>query len=191
MGVEQVFEVRRLIVPFSQDAAQIRVAADLHELAACNQVTERYGLSLSTQDAQVLVAGRLESLRAAERVEFGGGVAQDLVLGFCSSPYVSQRTFVQTILELQDLFYGFRNESLEQIPDDELIETMRSLYDNVAHGDLELLAEALFDGLARHVRDEILDEDDEASLATRRSSVADWTDERYAPAWEGASWLDE
>lgn len=180
-----------MIIPFGQDAALIRVAADLRELAACNQVTERYGLSLSARDAQALVAGRLESLRATERVEFGRGVAQDLVLAFCSSPYVSQRTFVETVLELQDLFYGFRNESLEQIPDDELIETMRSLYDNVAHGDLELLAEALFDGLARHVRDEVLDDDDEASLATRRSSVADWTDEQYAPAWEGASWLDE
>jgi hypothetical protein len=179
-----------LIVPFGQDAAQMQLAAALHELRSCNEVTERYGLSLSMQDVRALATGRLEALKTTERVEFGGGVARELVLAFCSSPYVSQGTFVQTVLELQDLFYDFKNESLEQIPDDELIETMRSLFDDVAHGDLEYLSEALFDGLCRHVRDEVLDED-AASLAARRSNVADWTDERYAPAWEGASWLDE
>lgn len=190
MGVQQVVEVRRLIIPFGQDAAQIQRAAALHELASCNQVTVRYGLCLSGRDVQALVAGRLEALETTDRVEFGGGAVRELVLGFCSSPYLSQDTFVHTILELQDLFYEFKNESLEQIPDDELIETMRSLYDDVAHGDLEYLAEALFDGLGRHVREEVLGAGP-AGLAARRSNVADWTDEQYAPAWEGASWVDE
>jgi hypothetical protein len=179
-----------LIVPFGQDAGQMQLAAAHQELDSCNQVTQRYGLSLSSHDIQTLVTGRLEALRTADRVEFGGGIAKELVLGFCSSPYVSQRTFVQTVLELQELFYQFKNESLEQVPDDELIETMRSLYDDVAHGDMEYVAEALFDGLGRHIREEVLDAD-VASLAARRSSVADWTDETYAPAWEGASWVDE
>lgn len=179
-----------MIVPFGQGAAQMQLAAAIHELQSCNQVTERYGLSLSVQDVQTLVAGRLEALETADRVEFGGGIAHSLVLGFCSSPYVSQHTFVQTVLELQDLFYQFKNDSLEQITDDELIETMRSLYDEVAHGDLERLSEALFDGLGRYVREEVA-LDDAGSLAPRRLNVADWTDEDYAPAWEGASWLDE
>lgn len=182
--------MRRLIIPFGPDAAQLQPAATFRELEALNQVTARHGLCLSTQDIQVLVAGRLEALATSERVEFGGGVAPDLVQAFCSSPYVDQSTFVQTILELQDLFYDFKNESLEQITDDDLIETMRSLFDGVANGDLELLAEALFEGLRRHVLEEVLD-DDPASLASRRSNVADWTDDTYAPAWDGASWLDE
>jgi hypothetical protein len=179
-----------VIVPFGQGAARMQLAAALHELQSCNRATERYGLSLSTSDVQALVAGRLETLETTERVEFGGGVAKDLVLGFCSSPYVSQRTFVRTLLEIQDLFYDFKNESLEQIPDDELIETMRSLFDEVAHGDLGRLSEALFEGLSRHVREDVA-LDDPGSLAPRRFNVADWTDEDYAPAWEGASWLDE
>lgn len=162
----------------------------LHELESCNQVTERYGLSLSTQDVQALVVGRFEALESTERVEFGGGIVKELVLAFCSSPHVSRETFVETILALQDLFYEFKNESLEQVPDDELIETMRSLYDEVAQGDLEYLSEALFEGLRRHVLEEVVGCDD-AGLAVRRSDVADWTDEVYAPAWEGSSWLDE
>lgn len=179
-----------MMVPFGQDAAQMRLAASFHELRSCNLVTERFGLSLSVQDVQALAVGRLEALQTTERVEFGGGVAKELVLGFCSSPFVTQHTFVQTVVELQELFYDFKNESLEQIPDEDLIETMRSLYDNVAQGDIGRLAEALFEGLARHVREEV-PLDDAGSLAPRRSNVADWIDEDYAPAWEGASWLDE
>jgi len=190
MGVEQVLEVRLMIVPFGVDGTQIQAAAAVRELESCNQVTMRYGLSLSAQDIQTLVVGRIEALETTDRVEFGGGVAKDLVLGFCSSPYVTQVEFVQTILDLQDLFYEFKNESLEQITDEELIETMRSLFDDPAHGNLELLSEALFEGLGRHVREEVLG-DDAAALATRRLNVVDWTDERYMPAWEGSSWLDE
>lgn len=179
-----------MIVPFGQDAAQLRQAVALRELESCNQVIRRHGLSLSMQDIQTLVVGRIEALETAARVEFGGGVSKELVLGFASSPHVSQDTFVETLLELQDLFYQFKTESLEQITDEELIETMRSLFDDVAFGDLERLAEALFEGLARHVREEAA-LDDPGSLAPKRMNVVDWTDEEYAPAWEGASWLDE
>jgi hypothetical protein len=191
-----------VIVPFGQDAAQLQLAAALDELESCNTVIERYSLSLSTQDVQALIAGRLEALETTERVEFGGGVARDLVLAFGGSPYVSQDTFVETVLELQDLFYEVKNESLEQIPDDELIATMRSLFDDPAQGDLGRLSQALLDGLGRHVREEA-EADDAANpdpdnaikngytLAAHRYDVSKWVDDEYRPAWEGASWLDE
>jgi hypothetical protein len=145
-----------MIMPFGHDPAQIQLAKAVSELESCNREIGRHGLSLSTEDIQALVAGRLESLEVSERVEFGGGVAKDLVLAFASSSYVSQATFVQQVLELQDLFYEFKNESLEQIPDDELIAKMRSLFDDVANGDMVYLAEGLFDGLGRHVRDGVV-----------------------------------
>lgn len=179
-----------MIVPFGQSAADIQLAAASREIEACNPALARHGLSLSEQDIQALVAGRLEALQTAGRIEFGGGVAQDLVLAFAGSPYVSQETLVETILELQELFYEVRNETLDQIPDDELIAKMRSLFDEFAGGDLGYLAEALLDGLGRQVREE-----DAAmnapTLAQHRYNVSDWVDETYAPAWEGASWLDE
>lgn len=145
-----------MIVPFSRDAEQLQIAAAVHELQSCNPVIEKYGLSLSPQDVQALVVGRVEALAESDRVEFGGGVSKELVLAFAGSPYVSQATFVETLLELQELFYEFKNESLEQVPDDDLIAKMRSLFDDPAQGDLAYLAEALFAGLARHVRDGVV-----------------------------------
>lgn len=179
-----------MIVPFGSDPAQMQQAATGRSLEACNPLIESHGLSLSAKDIQTLAAGRAEALQTAGRIEFGGGVVEDLVLAFASSPYVSQDTFVETILELQDLFYEVKNESLEHVADDELIAKMRSLFDEYANGDLGYLEEALAEGLARHVRRE-----DAAMnaimLAHHRYNVSEWVDETYAPAWEGASWLDE
>ena len=191
-----------MIVPFWEDATQVELRAAATELESCNRVLQRHGITLSQQDVQALVVGRLGALQESERVEFGGGVAKDLVLGFAGSPYVSQETFVETVLELQDLFYEFKNESLEQITDDELVATMRSLFDDVAEGDMGRFADALFDGLGRHVR-EVAGADDAAdpdadnalknsyTLAAHRYDVSKWVDDEFKPAWDGASWLDE
>jgi hypothetical protein len=205
-----------MIVPFDKDPQAAQLAKAARELEACNEAIARHGLSLSAEDVQALVVGRVEALAVSDRIEFGGGVAGQLVLGFAGSPFVSQENFVETLLELQELFYEFKNESLEQIPDDELIGKMRSLFDDVAKGDIEYLAEALFDGLARTIREQPLGAtetappsaqvnpfDDAADpeadnavangykLAAHRYDVSKWVDEDYAPGWEGSSWLDE
>ena len=183
----------------------MQLAKAATELESCNREIERHGLSLTTQDIQALVVGRLESLEVSERVEFGRGVAKQIVLAFAGSPHVSQGNFVQTVLELQELFYEFKNESLEQIPDDDLIAKMRSLFDDPAEGDLGYLAEALFEGLARHIREEAVGGADDAAaephvdtaaanaltLAMHRYNVSDWVDETYASGWAASSWLDE
>ena len=203
-----------MLVPFGEDAGGIRLQAAVDELAACNEALGRHGLSLSAEDARAIVVGRSEALRVTERVEFGGGVAKELVLAFAGSPFVSQSTFAQTIVELQELFYDFKNESLELIPDTDLIAKMRWLFDEVANGDLGYLEEALFEGLGRAVKEEALGgdavaeyasayEDDAADpeaddaaanayrLAAHRYDVSKWVDETYSPPWDGASWLDE
>lgn len=192
-----------MIIPFGEDPTQIQRAVAFQELESCNPVIAEHGLVLSAEDTQALVMGRRDALKSAGRIEFGGGVVKDLVLSFASSPYVSQETFVQTVLDLQELFYEVKNESLEQITDDELIAKMRALFDDVASGDLGYLEEALLEGLARHVREESLGDPDAAdpdadnaamnaaTLAYHRYNVSDWVDETYSPPWEGSSWLDE
>ena len=191
------------MIPLEQDPTQIQRAAARQELESCNPALAEHGLVLSAEDVQALASGRRDALKTAARIEFGGGVVKDLVLSFAGSPYVSQATFVETVLELQELFYEVKNESLELITDDELVVKMRSLFDDVASGDLGYLEQALFEGLARHVREESLGEADAAdpeadnaamnaaTLAQHRFNISDWVDETYAPAWDGASWLDE
>ncbi|MCL2889305.1 MAG: DUF6323 family protein, partial [Eggerthellaceae bacterium] len=58
---------------------------------------------------------------------------------FASSPYLAQTSFDQTLAELQDIFYHLKEETEEAVPDIELIAALRHIFDEEAHGALEIL----------------------------------------------------
>ena len=126
-------------------------------LAACNQRTERFGLTLSPRQMATLASGRREALRSTGRVEFGEGILPRLIHQFCDSPYVDSETWAETLEELQGLFYCFKNEF--PLSDEDLLAAMRAVFDGPAHGALELLPDRLPGYLAgedaeREVRDD-------------------------------------
>lgn len=116
-------------------AAQIR-----GELQRCNTITQKYGLYLSAADMNLLAQRRQETLRAAGRVEFGGGILQSLTLAFCDSPYLQQRDYAAALDALQSIFYQQKTACREQLTDDELLAALRLVYDEVSRGDLDFLA---------------------------------------------------
>lgn len=65
-----------------------RQAALADRLQKSNEVSERYGLSLSESQTRSLVLAEAESLRAAGRLEFGEGILPRLIYAFCDSPYM-------------------------------------------------------------------------------------------------------
>lgn len=107
------------------------------DLALCNAKGERYGLSLTEEQMGELAQRRVEALRATGRVEFGRGVLVELVTAFCDSPYLFQDTYDETIAELQDAFYRFKEDSHERIADQDLIDAMRQAFDHEACGSVE------------------------------------------------------
>lgn len=52
------------------------------ELAACNRMTEAFGLTLSKGDMAALLRRREQALQDTGRVEFAGGIFQKLVYAF-------------------------------------------------------------------------------------------------------------
>lgn len=111
------------------------------DLAACNARGERYGLVLTEEQMGGLARRRVDALRATGRVEFGRGVLLELVSAFCDSPYLSQEAYEETLAELQDAFYRLKEESNEQLPDQELIDAMRYAFDNEAHGSTDYVGD--------------------------------------------------
>ena len=81
------------------------------ELQKCNQISEKFGLSLSEEQMQLVIQNRFEVLKSTGRIEFGKGVVEKLVY------------------ELQELFYLLKKETLEQLTDDELIGAMGLVFD--------------------------------------------------------------
>ena len=117
-----------------------------------NQKTERFGLSLTQEDAELLVERKMECLKEQQRVEFGETILSKLIDTFCDSPYISQNDYVDTISGLQEIFYLYKNESLDVLTDDELLEFMKKAFDGKCQGSLEYLEETVLEEFARNIR---------------------------------------
>lgn len=126
----------------------------IQKVMQTNQYTERFGLVLSEEDANLLVQERSSSLRQEQRVEFGEGILPKLIFQFCDSPYLSQDNYVESIVRLQEIFYLYKNESLDDLSDDELLDYMKEKFDGVCQGDFEYLEGTVLEEFARNVRAE-------------------------------------
>lgn len=124
----------------------------LQKVLEMNQKTEQFGLSLTHEEVKMLVERRKESLKAERRVEFGEGILPKLIFNFCDSAYIDQSSYADTIARLQEIFYLYKNEMLDEISDDELIQFMKEQYEEVCFGDLDYLEGTCLDNFAQAIR---------------------------------------
>nr|WP_284703760.1 DUF6323 family protein [Clostridium swellfunianum] len=122
------------------------------QLKACNEITIKYGLALSDEDVSELVENRFKALKDTGRIEFCEGILKKIVEAFCDSPYIMQQNYKDTLMELQECFYFFKNEAMDQISDDELIEFMKRHFDGKCQGSLEYLSGTTLEDLCRNTR---------------------------------------
>lgn len=87
-----------------------------------------------------MVSVRSDTLRKTGRIEFGGGILNQLIMAFCDSPYISQENYEATLYELVDLFYNLKNETADRVGDNDLIEIMKKEFNGECCGSLELLS---------------------------------------------------
>lgn len=126
----------------------------LQKVVECNSYTNKYGLRLSNQDALQLLNSRKNSLRQEERVEFGEGILSKIIYTFCDSPFIYQDNYVDTLEELQEIFYIYKNEALDEVTDDELLNYMKECFDGRCQGDLDYLEGTCLDNFCRRIRRE-------------------------------------
>lgn len=125
---------------------------ELENVLLCNVSTEKYALKLTEQDAMQLLKSRISNLREQERVEFGEGILPKLIYIFCDSPYIYQDNYVLTLDALQEIFYEYKNETLDELTDDELLEFMKKHFDGDCQGSIEYLEETCLEKFARNIR---------------------------------------
>ena len=111
----------------------------LKTVMAMNRNTAQFGLTLTEADAKLLLQKRSEELRKQQRVEFGEGILPKLLFAFCDSAYIDQDNYVETMIRLQEIFYLYKNETMDKVSDDELLSFMREQFEEVCCGDLEYL----------------------------------------------------
>lgn len=117
-----------------------------------NQYTQKYGLTLSEEEARIIVAERKNTLKEQKRVEFGESILPRLIYEFCDSDYIDQNNYVETMIRLQEIFFLYKNEMLDELTDNELIHFMKEQFETVCYGDLDYLEETCLDVFAQAVR---------------------------------------
>ena len=122
------------------------------EIKKCNEITMKYGVTLSDTQIENLINKRFESLKNTGRIEFGDGILKELIEAFCDSPYIMKDTYEETLEELQDIFYFFKGEAMDQIADDELIEFMKEYFNGECQGSIEYLSGTNLEELCRNTR---------------------------------------
>ena len=138
---------------FALNPIDMQMLVAVNELRECNEFTMRYGLVLSETQIQSLVERRMNALRDTGRIEFGEGILKKLITTFCDSPYLTPENFEETIIELQDSFYFFKNESMDRVSDDVLIVFMKTVFDGRAQGSLDYLSGTSLEALCRYARE--------------------------------------
>jgi len=127
------------------------------KILSLNEKTEQYGLSLTPVDAAALMQTRTEALSANGRIEVGSETVGKLIDAFYDSSFINQRDYTAIMHDLIDMFYYSKNETMDLISDDDLIEFMKNCFEYRCMGSLELLKgrelEKLADNLRRGVRD--------------------------------------
>jgi len=101
----------------------------LGKVLETNQVTERFGLVLSEQEAEMIVAERMNALKEHQRVEFGAGIMPQIIYEFCDSDFIDQSNYAATLIRLQEIFYLYKNEMQDEISDEELLHFMKEQFE--------------------------------------------------------------
>lgn len=123
-----------------------------YEIEKCNDFTANYGLVLTDQQAVELVQTRTNALNLNGRIEFGGGIINKIIKEFCDSPNISMYNYTKTLHELIEVFYYYKNDTLDLISDDDLLKFMKESFDGVCQGSLELLSGRELTKLAHNLR---------------------------------------
>ncbi|MDD2978492.1 MAG: DUF6323 family protein [Hespellia sp.] len=131
---------------------QMMKETQLKQVLDTNQYTEKYGLVLSNEDTQILIAERGETLKQERRIEFGESILPKIIYAFCDSVWINQSDYRNTLIRLQDIFFSYKNEMMDEITDDELIAFMRDQFETVCGGDLDYLEGTCLDVFAQAIR---------------------------------------
>lgn len=117
-----------------------------------NQYTQEYGLVLREEDAAFLAEVRADVLSDEKRVEFGQSILPKIIYAFCDSSYIYQDNYCESMARLQEIFFQYKNEMMDEITDDELLEFMREQFENVCRGDFDYLEGTCLDLFAQAIR---------------------------------------
>lgn len=139
------------LIPNFNDGALYRQKLS-SEIIKTNDVSVNYGLTLKESEVALLIQASQDSIIDNDRIEFGESATIKILNKFMQSSYISQSCYAETIASLIDIFYEVKEESLDILTDDEVIDIMFYFFENESGGNIEVLQNRDMDTLCRKVR---------------------------------------
>ncbi len=124
----------------------------IEQIIKANEFSKEYGLTLTKEEATVLAQCGRSTLKTERRVEFGDSIMPKLIRAFADSSFINKDNYADILARLQDIFYLYKNESMDMVSDDDLISIMKNAYERESGGDLQYLEGTALEVFARKVR---------------------------------------
>ncbi len=124
----------------------------IEQIIKANEFSKEYGLTLTKEEATVLAQCGRSTLKTERRVEFGDSIMPKLIRAFADSSFINKDNYADILARLQDIFYLYKNESMDMVSDDDLISIMKNAYERESGGDLQYLEGTALEAFARKVR---------------------------------------
>lgn len=131
---------------------QLQQKNQISKIMNTNGTIQKFGLSITESEAAMLTREKNETLKELQRVEFGECILEKIIVTFCDSAYIDQNNLTDTIRQLQQIFYMYKNEAMDEVSDDELLEYMKEKFEGQCQGSLEYLEGTVLDEFAREIR---------------------------------------
>lgn len=122
------------------DVINKRKEIEIRKIKNCNKYTSKYGLTLTDNQIKNIIERRAQTLKDTERIEFRESVIDKIIKEFCDSSYIFQSNYAEILYELIEIFYEYKNETMDLVSDDEMIDFMKRSFDGVCQGDLDYLS---------------------------------------------------
>lgn len=103
-----------------------------NELLKINDESSAYGLILTPQDVEEIIKSRGYSLKNYGRIDLNMDVTKKLINKIYTSQYTDKDDYVEIINDLQDIFYYLKDETLDEISDNEIIDIIVEFYEKTS-----------------------------------------------------------
>lgn len=120
---------KNIILSSIQDKSIIVAKNDLLKI---NDESSAYGLILTPQDVEEIIKSRGYSLKNYGRIDLNMDVTKKLINKIYTSQYTDKDDYVEIINDLQDIFYYLKNETLDEISDNEIIDIIVEFYEKTS-----------------------------------------------------------
>ena len=134
-------------------ASIVRREDTVGALEALDRRIAPLGLRLTQEECLALAEGRERALTDTGRVEFGEGILPALAEALADSPYLHPVDWAETLMEGQLLFYHWKAEAGDLVPDRALLRFLRKAFDD-ARGAMAYLESFSLKELRRRMGDE-------------------------------------